>query len=68
MYEVAKVLICGHGRNKKYLGNITSADMEEGIMDAVAKIGKVGADVEIINVSNGTLESLENGDITANDI
>lgn len=67
--EHMKVLICGKGRNRNYIGKIVNEMEEEGLRIALDKLSNIdGLKYDIKEVSNGTFESLEKGDISANEI
>ena len=63
-----QVLICGHGKRKAYFGKINSKEEKEALEKALKELGNIVDSYYIKEVSNGTVESLEKGEIFADEV
>ncbi len=63
-----QVLICGHGKRKAYFGKVGSKEEKESLERALKELGDIIDSYYIKDVSNGTVESLEKGEIFADEI
>lgn len=63
-----QVLICGHGKRKAYFGKVGSEEEKESLERALKELGDTIDSYSIKEVSNGTVESLEKGEIFADEV
>jgi hypothetical protein len=66
-----KVLVCGRGKGKRYfLGKVDNDKEEESLRAAFDRLAETMDNLtfDIKEVSNGTYESLEKGDMFADDL
>ena len=63
-----QVLICGRGNRKAYFGKVDSKEEKESLERALKELGDTIDSYSIKDVSNGTVESLEKGEIFADEI